>query len=434
MEIHALIGTFRRRWSTLLVVALVALTAAYGFTRLTPPTYTATARDFVSVQGTDTVGDLFQGSSFARQQTESYATLVNTPLVLDPVIAELGLTTSSSELAERVSGTADGVTTLVNISVTGNSPEETADVANAVARQLDQAVQTVNATQDGIFQARITVVRPATVPTSPTSPNPTYNLAIGLVLGLVLGAGAALGRDLLDGRVRDVADVRRTAAAPLLGSLARTQRLGATLIRRGMRSGRRADDFRRLRTAVQATPRFATPGPHTLAVVSPRTGDGKTTTAVNLSVMLAETGAKVTLVDGNFHAPAVAEALEIPVPADAGWASVLSEEKQRDEVTVLVDGTLSVVPTGAVPTNPAGLLSSPATARSLKSIAATAEWVVIDTPSMLTASDAAILAPLVDGVILVVDVGTTRHRDVSTAMGLLESVGADVIGVVANRA
>jgi capsular polysaccharide biosynthesis protein len=203
MELQDYWLALRRHWPTWLGVTLAGLLVALGIVLVTPPTYQATAQVFVA-----SVDDSTSGSQFVNQRVTSYPQVADSQTVLGPVIAELGLTVSFSDLRKQVSATNPVDTSQIEIAVTDRDPDTAAEIANAVAERFGTAVEVLEQPGTGPSPVSLTVTNPATVPTSPISPVPTLLLPLGLIVGLVLGAAAAIVRSRLDTRLHSADDVR----------------------------------------------------------------------------------------------------------------------------------------------------------------------------------------------------------------------------------
>ena len=203
MELQDYWVALRRYWTTWLGVAAAALLVALGIVLVTPPTYEATAQVFVA-----SVDDSTSGSQFVNQRVTSYPQVADSRTVLAPVIDELGLSDSFSDLRKQVSATNPPDTSQIEIAVTDRDADRAARIANAVAERFGTAVEELEQPGDGGSPVSLTVTNPATVPTSPVSPQPALLLPLGLVVGLALGAAAAVVRSRLDTRVHTEDDVR----------------------------------------------------------------------------------------------------------------------------------------------------------------------------------------------------------------------------------
>ncbi|MBD8079771.1 polysaccharide biosynthesis tyrosine autokinase [Cellulosimicrobium arenosum] len=432
MELRDYVNIIVKRWPVAVVVALTGVLLAGAVSLAATPTYSARSQVYVSVQGSDSTTDLLQGSNFTVRQVKSYTELVSTPRVLDPVIEELGLADDAASLAERVGAESPLDTSLINVTATDESPRLAADVANAVAGSLaDVVAELETPAAGGDSPVQISTVRTATVPQSPSSPNLRLNLALGLVVGLALGIGLAVLRELLDTRIRSAADVEAVASAPVLGIIGYEEDApDHPLIVQESPQALRAEAFRRLRTNLQFLE--LDQRARTFVMTSALAGEGKTTTSINLAITLADAGQRVVLVDADLRRPSVAKYMGIE--GSVGLTTVLiGRVALEDAVQPWGSGTLDVVAAGQVPPNPSELLGSEAMADLVERLGTDYDVVVIDSPPLLPVTDAAILARRSGGAILVTGAGTVHRQQVEGAVAALETVGARLLGVVANR-
>jgi capsular exopolysaccharide synthesis family protein len=171
--------------------------------------------------------------------------------------------------------------------------------------------------------------------------------------------------------------------------------------------------------------------PRTIVVTSSMPGEGKSTSACNLALTLALTGSKVVLVEADLRKPRVCEYLGLD--SGAGLTNVLAGQNTLDDVLVSWRrGTLTVLPSGPVPPNPSELLGSQHMGNLVKALSAGFDYVVIDTPPLLPVTDAAVLATLTDGALLIARHGKTSRDDVERAARSLEAVNARLLGTVLN--
>ena len=173
---------------------------------------------------------------------------------------------------------------------------------------------------------------------------------------------------------------------------------------------------------------------HTLQITSPNAGEGKTATLSNLAVALARAGKRVGLVCCDLRRPRLHEFFGIA--NTVGFTSVLLGEVTLDAAMVRVKGeaNIAVLPAGPLPPNPSELLASPRTAEVLTALQAHFDVVLVDSPPVLPASDAAVISGRVDVTLFVANAGETGRKEMSRALELLRQVGAPLIGVVLNGA
>ena len=183
----------RRHWRAALLVVLAVMVPTLLANLLLPAQFTANTRLWVGVSGGADITDLSQGVSVSADLMSTYPELVRSPLVLDPVVSKLGLSTDAAGLSEQVLVTVPNDTLVLDIAVTSESRQQAADTANAVADQFRTVVGTLPQVRAGGSEAvEATVLKAATPPTSQSSPQVVRNLAIALVLGLVLAVLACL--------------------------------------------------------------------------------------------------------------------------------------------------------------------------------------------------------------------------------------------------
>ncbi|MGY1673607.1 polysaccharide biosynthesis tyrosine autokinase [Geodermatophilus sp. SYSU D00710] len=441
MALNHFLTVLRRRIRWISSVLLVCLTGAVLLSTLLPRTYESTAELYVSVTTAQGVDDLANGARFTREQMASFASLALTPRVLERVAEEFDVSGGAERLEDRVSVEASDSTVVIALTVVDADPARAADLANAVADRTADAVEELapRDPDDGSSTVRVEVVRPATAPASAASPDTVLNIAAGAVLGLTLGILLALARDAVDTRVRDADVLAELTTLPVLGTV-------------GVWSGRQpgrvqvataphspaAESIRQLRTNLQFLrvaedpAGSARPGAHVVAVTSALSAEGKSTISVNLAVALAQTGARVLLVDADLRRPTVAEALRIE--GGVGLTTVLARDADLEDV-VQEWGTcgLHVLPSGAIPPNPTELLGSPAMRWLVDRVRQAYDYVVVDTSPLLPVADATVLAGLVDGTVVVANASRVRRTQLSHALGNLERVSARVLGVVLNH-
>jgi capsular exopolysaccharide synthesis family protein len=198
-----------------------------------------------------------------------------------------------------------------------------------------------------------------------------------------------------------------------------------------------AESFRQLRTSLQFLDVGARAGGPSearrlLSVTSSLAGEGKTTVAVNLAVALAETSARVLLVDADLRRPSVATRLG--VEGAVGLTTVLVGQAEVSDVVQPWGGTgLDVLTSGELPPNPGELLGSPAMRSLLARLRAEYDFVIVDTAPLLPVADGAIVASLVDGTLLLANVAKVRRYQLAESLGSLARVEASLLGVVLNR-
>ncbi|MBO3096357.1 polysaccharide biosynthesis tyrosine autokinase [Cellulomonas dongxiuzhuiae] len=432
MDLRDYLEVVRKHWLSTVAIAAFGASAALVGSILTTPVYVSTTQLYVSVQSGSTTSDMLQGANFTRQQVSSYARLVTSPLVLAPVIDELALDTRVDTLAARVTAESPLNSSLINIGVKSESSAMSAATANAIADQFRAVVSELERPNDGgPSTVKLTVVRTAVAPEAPTEPKTTINVLLGGLVGAALGALIALLRNLLDTRVHDSSVASQIVDASVVGVIGfDSDAADSPLIVQSDPHSPRAEAFRRLRTNVQ----FLGAGGRrkSIVVASSLPGEGKSTTSINLAIALADAGVRVALVDADLRRPSVARYLGIE--GSAGLTTVLiGRAKVGDVIQPWGNGLLDVLPSGQIPPNPSELLGSKQMAQVVACLEETHDLVLIDTPPLLPVTDAAVLAKLAGGALVVVGAGRVRRQQLSEAIAALNSVDAHVLGLVVNH-
>lgn len=220
MESLSYLEIFRQRWLAVLIAVVVGVGSAALIAFSIAPTYTSTATLFLSVK--DVNATLAERSQFSLARVNSYTDLVRSSEVLEPVISDLGLDLTVQELRSQVSATNPNSTVNINIAAEASSAQDAALIANAVADSLSRLVSRVE--NFGTFSVSLELLIPALPPSTPSAPQKTVILGLGLVAGLAAGAVLALLLARFDHRMRQPADVRRVTGLPVLAAVPRGHR------------------------------------------------------------------------------------------------------------------------------------------------------------------------------------------------------------------
>ncbi|MGZ0711690.1 polysaccharide biosynthesis tyrosine autokinase (plasmid) [Coraliomargarita sp. W4R53] len=429
MELTDYLRILRKGWLLILVATLVGVGAAAAYSLTRTPTYEAQSTVFVSSQAGGTIGELQQGSTFTQARVTTYTNLVTTPIVMNPVIAELGLVDmTAGQLSGQVSASSPLNTSLITITVTDADPVQAADIANALGASLTSAVEAIETPQDSdVSPVKLTRVQDAIPPLEPSSPNVPLNLALGLLVGLAVGVGIAVLRAVLDTRIRTSRDVELVTDRPIIGAIAFDPKAKTRpLIVHADPLSPRAESFRALRTNLQF---LDMGGRSSFVITSSLPSEGKSTTTINLAIALADAGKRVALIDADLRKPKVAEYLGIE--GGAGLTDVLIGRARVGDVMLPWGGrSLYVLPAGKIPPNPSELLGSTQMKTLLEILERDFDVVLCDAPPLLPVTDAAILSRATSGAIVTVQSGKTTRHQVSSALDSLENVDAKVAGIV----
>ncbi len=430
MDLRDYLHMLRRHWIMVLVALIATVGAAGLWLANTTPQYQSQTQLFISTQQASS-SNAFADGQFATQRVASYANLATGPDVAEAVIDELGLLDTPAQLAERVSAEAVPETVLLTISVDDPSAKQAQRIAREYAVQMQQVVADLETPPGGDKPLlKATVTKTATLTESPVSPNVVRTIGLAIVLGALLGFGLAVLRELLDTSVKTADDLAGATDAPVLGWIHNDTIVPKQpLITDVTPHHPRAESFRVLRTNLQFVDVDA--ADKAFVITSALPGEGKSSTAVNTALALAQAGQKVLLVDADLRRPRAGALLG--VDEAVGLTSVLSKKLKVDDAVQSMDSGLEVISAGPVPPNPAELLQSQAMTDFVAAVRDRYDVVVFDAPPLLPVADAAILASKTDGALIVTRHGKTTRDQLANAVDRLAQVGTHPLGLVFNR-
>jgi capsular exopolysaccharide synthesis family protein len=303
----------------------------------------------------------------------------------------------------------------------------------------------------GLRSSNVQIIDQARVPTGPAQPNIPRNITTGFFLSLAGGIGLAFLLEMLDNSVRSPDQVELVAGLPTLGMIPSGLRLNISYgqalkpLRAGSQimpqqesvetisylrpQSQSAEAYRTLRTSILLSSWGAPP--KVLLVTSPLAQEGKTTTSVNIAIVLAQRGARVLMVDADLRRPSIHKAFG--VPQRPGLSEYLTGNISECPITPWAQlPNLHVLPSGGSPPHPSELLGSGLMNNSITAWRKQFDHIVIDTPPALSVTDAVLLSVQADSVILVIRSGQTTKQALRRARQLLAYVNAKIIGVVVN--
>lgn len=318
-----------------------------------------------------------------------------------------------------------------------NSPQQAQ--IESVLRNLDDEAAPYRAQMAELNSLDVnnpgTIVSPANRPGAAASPQPKLNAMAGAFFGFFLGILIAFARDRVDGRLRGRHDLEEHLRAPVLATVPRTRRNGRaapTLVTMQHPHSPASEAYRALRTRmmVMADRREM----KTIMVASPTGEDGKSAIAANLAVSLSQVGKRVVLLSADLRNSNVHTYFGLD--NERGLSNVLAGEMPPWEAVQEPPGLerLWVFGSGPTPAQPAELLQSDLMRELLAERRKVADFVIIEAPAALNASDCLALAPLVDGILVVADAKHTGREEVALVREQFEQVGGQVLGAVLSNA
>lgn len=429
MSLQDFVKILRSRWLTIAVTTVVGVLGGVAFTLMTTPLYEASTRLFVSTTSGSSLSETYQGNRFSQERVASYAELLTGQTLAQRTIDKLQLNMTAADLQGHVKANAKPDTVLLNVNVLDSSAVRARDIANTLSDEFVAMVRDLETPENGSApDSRVVVEQRAAIPESPVVPQPAQNVGVGLALGLVLGVALAMLRDLLDNTVKSREQLEEITGTGLVGSipLDKERRKQASISFDRETSGI-AEAFRKLRTNLQFL--AVDNPPRVIVVTSSIPSEGKSTTAINIALALAETEKSVVLVDGDLRRPSLNRYLELI--GTVGFSTVLSGSVSLDDALqeTRYPG-LTVLASGTIPPNPSELLGSQSARKLLTELRSRFDYVIVDSAPLLAITDAAILAAGADGVLIMARFGHTKREQLAHAVGALGSVGAPLLGAV----
>jgi capsular exopolysaccharide synthesis family protein len=429
MTLQQFLTVLRSRWITVCVTILISLLGIGAYTLTQTPLYQASTRLYVSTTAGSSVADLYSGNRLSQDRVLSYTQLVTGETLAQRTIDRLDLDMTAAALTKNVTAKSKLNTVLIDVEVLDASPVKARDIANALSDEFVLLVRELETpTRGATPEARVVVEQRASVPTDPVVPNTKQNLALGIAMGAMLGVGLALLRDKLDNTIKSAQLLEELTGTGVVGYIPLDKNLAAAhTINFDTDNGGTAESFRKLRTNLQF---LAVDGhPRLIVITSSSPSEGKSTTAINIALALAEAEHNVILVDGDLRRPRLAKYLDIV--GSVGLSTVISGGASLDDVVQRTKFPhLTVLTAGTIPPNPSELLGSQTTKKMFGDLRAKFDYVIVDSSPLLAVTDGAILAAQADGAIVVVRAGETKRDQLAQAIGMLCDVDAKLLGSV----
>lgn len=415
-----------RSWRSAVAVAVLGALVALAACFIVPQRFEASADVLLTPVAGVSVDDAVDA-----RLLESYALVLGGRTIAESVGAD------DDDLEGSV---VDGTSVLRATASSGDgdrAAEISQGAAEAVVAQLvDRGIAIESPTADEPAEDKlaksvvvsVSVVENSVAPSSPKSPSIPWWVAIGALIGALLGLFGSAVRQLTDRYVRTTDDLTEAASAPLLAAVAYDRQTDRSpLVSDLDPQDPRFEATRILRTNLQFLD--VDSSDTVLTVTSCMSGDGKSTTAANLAIALAHGGEHVVLIDADLRRPRLADLFGLE-GVDGLTTTLVGAVDAADAVQQTRIPGLDVLATGKLPPNPTELLQTNAMADLVHVLRAEYDVVLFDAPPLLPVADAAVLATLSDGAVLLVRHGRTTREQVRAAVGRLEAVGARLLGTV----
>ncbi len=420
-----------REWWVIVTAALLGGLVALFYSLLATPVYSSAATLYVTSGSDANAQSAYQGSLASQQRVVSYAQLATSEAVVSKALSDSGLSLALDDARVAISASSRPETVLLTVAAKDADPGVAATLANAVASSLTSYIASLEEPSGGgDALAKLTIVSRAVPSTVPVEPNVVRNTVLGFVIGLVGGLILVLIRSRLDNRIHSAEDLSGLSEYPVLAEVPVDPDVADLSVSNAAAGASPSSEaYRRLRTNLSFI-NVDKPA-RKIVVTSAGESEGKTTTSVNLAVVLAEAGKRVVVVDADLRRPRVASAFGLN--PGVGLTDCLRDAVGVDDVIQQTAfDNVDLLASGSLPPNPSELLGSRKAAILFDALASQYDCVIIDTPPVMPLTDAAVTSQWSDGVVLVVRAGRTKKPDYATTVESLSHSVTDVIGVVLN--
>jgi len=457
-----------RNLGLILVCLALVPAAALAFSLLQEKEYSASASLLFRESGLDQ--SLFGGPLLASEQNPERVATTNLKLVSLEVVAHRTATAldreglTGAEIAAKTEASPQGLSDLVSIWATDRDPRVAADIANAFAQEFIRFRRNVDRARLSsalkVVERRLALLSPvdrsdvegrrlqerardlevmaslqtgnaelvqsASPPSSPSSPKPVRNVALGIFLGLALAAALTVLREQLDRRLKDPEDVSRLFDLPVLANIPESRQFSRSAPGWDGGPSGETEAFMKLRANLKYF--NVDEEIRSILVTSAASQDGKTTVSWNLANVEARSGRRVLYLDADLRRPGLGREMD---GLDEGLSHVLVGATEIVWAVRTVDG-VDVIPAGPPPPNPTELVESSRMRHVLSWAEEHYDLVIIDTPAVM--ADAIPLMEQVSGIIAVVRLGHTGRDEAGELAEVLSNIDASVLGVVLNGA
>ena len=492
MELRSYLSILRRRLWVVVACVILATAIAAAITFLATPQYSASTTVRVLTIGSGSITEARPDINYTERLVNTYSRIITSGTVRAQIKDELGLEQMPVITVQAIPGTE-----LIRIVAEAPDPEDARDIANSAAQVLveqnmefysggaGQTLQQILSEQlttaeTELEQARadyaealaaspqdqaalsaasqalevrertyttlltqyeaarleeavranaISVIEEASAPNRPAKPRHVVNLALGVAVGLISGVALAFLLENLDTTLYTTEQIEHATQMMTIGQVPAAKE-DLSIARLGSGHYPQLESFRRLRTNILAT---GVSGSQVVLLTSAKRGEGKSTVSGNLAVTVAQSGREVVVVDCDLRLPTVHKMFDLP--NKRGLTNILAGEVSVDEaIQYSAFPRVQVITSGPLPPNPTELLGSQRMMDLIEQLKTTFDFIILDTPALLSVADAAVLAPSVDNVILVVAQAQTRRGDVQAVRQQLSNVRVKSLEVVVNRA
>lgn len=478
-------------WAWLIVLAIIiAGVGAYFVSKMIPPVYQAKTTVLVDMAPSNKSID-YSSLQLSSQLTQTYSQMITKSPVLDEVAQQLNLLNVDSK---SINAKPIANTQLITISTESINPKLAADIANTLVAVFADQVQSLQTTRfsdsekslqaqmtdveakikaandqlstttnltdkdrletmianysqtyAGLLQSfeqvrlaeaqtrsSIVQIEPAVIPLDPVRPRIFLNVAIAALVAAVVSGGLIIGVDLLNDTVKTPEEIGHKLGLPVLGVISHHSRGEDVPITEAQPLSPITEAFRTLRTNVKYAGAGLEKPLRSILVTSAQQGEGKTEILVNLGIVLAQNRMRVLLMDADLRRPSLHRRLGLDNLIGLSQIFVHPELGMSYSLQPTRINGLTAITSGDTPPNPSELLGSQLMSSILEELKNSYDLLLIDTPPALAVTDAAVLLPYVDGVLLVIKPGTTNMAPLRRLVSQFHQLNAYVLGAVLN--
>jgi len=417
-----------KKWWWVLVALTVGGAAVGGVTTLLmTPQYSASSQIFVAFDAPAGAGsaELVQANNFAIQKVYSYVEVATSPRVLDTVIEELGLDETADDLATQISVTVPPNSAVMRITALAPNPDDAAVLASTLVDAFSETVLELETpTGGGTPPLRIESLAEAVPSDTPASPSLLINIAIGAFAGFAIGVIWIAIAAVSDRKVYNGADITADGTdLRVLGSVPLSSGSDSLTIVTERPLSEVSEAYRTIAATLGHT---AGVGLGVVAVAAATPRDTSSALTSNLALSFQEFGANVAVIDANLRSGEITSSLGLSGP---GLAECLAGTATATEVVQSVNG-IDILPSGTTTDSPAELISGVRFEQVVKALSSVYDLVLIDSAPVLPLSDTLFSASHANSTVLAVSSGTVTAAQLKAARSSLESVSANVVGVV----
>jgi capsular exopolysaccharide synthesis family protein len=416
-----------RRKLVLLVPVVLAVLGAALLSFLQEPVYVATAQTRVDIEA---ITGVPSQEAATANVLNTYSEIIQTNTFLNQVAKDLSLSGQSAELHGRVTTKPVPESEIINIEARASDPDEAVAIANRVVALLDEPDFMAQFEPDATAAPNaFLVTETASPPGAPISPRWSFNLLAGLLAGLAAGVALSLVLEYIDPTLRGVRDLESVTRLPVLASIP----FG---VRWKYPPPPVSPDYRLLSTKLRTL--LQNEAHKTVLFTSTRPEEGNTTVATYAAMAMAQSGMRTLLLDANLNRPDIHKLFNLPM--SPGLFNILSLNGSRpslplaEAIDELVQESpvprLSVLTAGTKMSDPSELLASAEMRAFLDAVESKWDAVIVDGSAMSSGAGAAVIAPVVAGVVLVAAEGQASSTSVEETVGELASLGAKTLGLV----